>query len=207
MEDSGQNLSEKSSFVESVWGNLRNALIGCSAALLFGLAVLLMSVFSVSSPKAAVDPATVRVEYYLPYPGILPDNPLYKIKALRDRVLLMVTFDEVKKAERELLYADKRIGAAQVLAEGGKMGLGISTATKAEKYLESAVNRAVKLSGGGRDVKSLFLTLTKAAAQHREILEVISDKSGGVEKEVLGRTLEQVGSLQEKLVQAMTEAK
>lgn len=208
MESSGQNLSEKGSFVESAWGSLRNALIGCSAALLFGLAVLLMSVFSVSSPQAAVDAdaVTVKVEYYLPYPGVLPDSPLYRLKALRDKLQLAVTFDEVRKAEKELLYADKRIGAALVLVEGGKISLGVSTATKAEKYLESAINRAIRLSSQ-RDVKSLLLTLTKATTKHQEILEMISAKGGGVEKEVLQRSSEQVGSLREKLSQAMLEAK
>lgn len=163
-----QNLPEREVFWKSVWGNLRNAVIGCSAALLFGLAVLLMSVFSV---RAVVDPVTVKVEYYLPYPGVLPDSPLYKLKALRDKVLLMVTFDEARKVEKELLYADKRIGAAQALADGGKIYLAVSTATKAEKYLQSAVNRVKKLSGSGRDVKSVMMILEKAVAKHREILE------------------------------------
>ncbi|KKU02861.1 MAG: hypothetical protein UX99_C0020G0006 [Candidatus Amesbacteria bacterium GW2011_GWB1_47_26] len=202
-----QNLPETEVFWKSAWGNLRNALIGCSAALLFGLAVLMMSVLSVSSPRAAVDPVTVKVEYYLPYPGMLPDSPLYKVKALRDRLQLWVTFDEAGKARKELLYADKRIGAAAALVEGGKVSLGVSTATKAEKYLESAVNRTIKLSGEGRDVKSLLLTLTKAVAKHQEVLEIISAKSGGVEKEALQRTLAGVKSLQENLAQTVLEAK
>lgn len=178
MESSGQNLSGKGSFMESAWGNLRNALIGCSAALLFGLAVLMMSILSVGKSAAAgavvaaaKEPVTVKVVYYLPYPGILPDSPLYVVKAIRDRVQLVLTFDEAQKAGKELLYADKRIGAAEALASGGKIDLAVSTATKAEKYLESAINRVKKLSGSGRDVKSMRMTLQKAVAKHREILE------------------------------------
>lgn len=177
MDISGQNLSGRGSFVESAWGNLRNALIGCSAALLFGLAVLLMSILSVGKSVAvgaavttAKEAVTVKVEYYLPYPGVLPDSPLYVLKAIRDRLQLVLTFDEAQKAGKELLYADKRIGAAEALASGGKIDLAVSTATKAEKYLESAVNRVKKLSGSGRDVKSMMMTLEKAAAKHREIL-------------------------------------
>ena len=203
MQDSGQNLSDKGSFIESAWGNLRNALIGCSLALLFGLVVLFVSVYS----ARAVEPVTVKVEYYLPYPGVLPDSPLYKLKALRDKLQLILTFDEARKIEKDLLFADKRIGAAQVLVEGGKVSLGVTTATKAEKYLESAVTRALKLSAGGRDVKSLLLTLTKAAAKHQEVVELISAKAAGAEKEVLQRSWEQVRSLREKLAQAGIEAK
>jgi len=167
MKASGQNLSDKGSFIESAWGNLRNALIGCSVAMLFGLVVLFVSVYS----ARAVEPVTVKVEYYLPYPGVLPDSPLYKLKAMRDRVMLLLIFDEVRRAEKELLYADKRVGAALALAEGGKMDLAVSTATKAEKYLERAVIRVRKLSKLGRDVKSIEMTLEKAIAKHKEILE------------------------------------
>lgn len=161
-------------YLKQAWGNVRNAIIGCSAAVLFGIAVLLMSIYSVAAP-ARVYPAgevvTVRVQYYLPYPGMLPDSPLYKVKAARDRVMLWLTVNEEKKAKRELLYADKRIGAAAALLDGGKPDLAITTATKAEKYLESAVNRVKTLSSQGKDVKSVEMVLEKAIAKHREILE------------------------------------
>lgn len=153
---------------------MRNAIIGCSAAVLFGIAVLLMSIYSAAAPARvypAGEAATVKVQYYLPYPGMLPDSPLYKVKAARDRVMLWLTANEEKKAKRELLYADKRIGAAAALLEGGKPDLAITTATKAEKYLESAINRVKRLSRAGRDVKSIMLTLEKAIVKHKEILE------------------------------------
>jgi hypothetical protein len=97
------------------------------------------------------------MEYYLPYPGILPDSPLYKIKALRDKIDLWFTFNPVEKATKELQYADKRINAAIFLMQGGKASLGVSTATKAEKYLESAAGLAVGEEKSGKDVKSLLL--------------------------------------------------
>ena len=141
MKEGAQNLPE-GSFWRSAWGNLRNALIGCSAAVIFGLVVLLMSILAVGDPKAASlngddvvvnQEVTVKVEYYLPYPGILPDNPMYKLKAVRDRVSLWLSGGGEARIRRELLYADKRIGAAKALVDGGKVSLGVSTATKAEK--------------------------------------------------------------------------
>lgn len=173
-----QNLSENVSFLKLAWGNLRNAVIGCSAAVLFGVTVLLMSILSVTAPDhvfPAGEKTEVKIVYYLPYPGMLPDSPLYRVKALRDKVVLWLTWDENKKAEKELLYADKRIGAAIVLIEGGKTELAVSTATKAEKYLESSVQRVKRLSAKGRDVKSLLGVLQKAVLKHREILESRSE--------------------------------
>src|SRR3989344_8801851 len=145
--DTPQNLSETDKSDQRI-GKIRNAIIGCSAAVLFGVVVLLLSILSVARPQsvfpqesatnsAQPSPTTLaKVDYYLPYPGVLPDSPLYKLKAMRDKVRLWLTFDEGRKAERELMYADKRINAAIALVEGSKMNLGVDTPTKAEKYLE-----------------------------------------------------------------------
>lgn len=172
-----RNKGEKS-FIEATWGGVRNAILGATLVIGFGVLVLVTSIFSVAHGSSSeVQPVdnppvvTQKVEYYLPYPGILPDSPLYKLKAARDRIVLWFTFDEQKKAEKELLYANKRIGAAVALADGGKMELAISTATKAEKYLESAVIRVNKLLAAGVDAKSLQLELEKATAKHKEILQ------------------------------------
>jgi len=196
--------------------DMRNAVIGCSAAMLFGLAVLLMSIFSVANPQSVypaeevlakvAGPVSVRVEYYLPYPGILPDSSLYRLKALRDKVRLVLTFGQEAKAEKELLFADKRIGAAAALIEGGKVSLGVSTATKAEKYLESAVKRIIALQRGGHDVKSMLGILTKATAKHIEVLETMMERTGD-EKGVLGKSWQVTKSLSQQVQQTLVEAK
>ncbi len=48
------------------------------------------------------------IEYALPYPGLLPDSPLYILKAIRDRIIEVLISDTMKKANFELLAADKR---------------------------------------------------------------------------------------------------
>ena len=176
-ESQGENLLEKG----FKFG--RSAVIASGAAVIFGVGVLILSILAVVNPTA-VSPyegasgAAVMVEkvqYYLPYPGLLPDSPLYKFKALRDKIGLWLTWDEKKKAEKELFLADKRINAAVALMAGGKASLAGSTATKAEKYLEQAVAGAQRLTNAGKDMKSLEMTLAKAIAKHREILESATD--------------------------------
>ena len=161
----------------------RSAVIASGAAVIFGVGVLILSILAVVNPTAVspyegASTAAVMVEkvqYYLPYPGLLPDSPLYKFKALRDKIGLWLTWDEKKKVEKELFLADKRINAAVALMAGGKASLAGSTATKAEKYLEQAVSGAQRLTNAGKDVKSLEMTLAKAIAKHREILESAPD--------------------------------
>ncbi len=211
-----QNLPEQEVFWKSVWGNLRNAILGCSAAVLFGLAVLLMSIFSVTRPQSVFPQgvATVtaekmmppsKVDYYLPYPGILPDNPLYNLKVIRDKIKLELIFDEEKKAEKELLYADKRINAGKALIEGGKLELGVSTASKGEKYLERSVDRTIKLHKIGRDVKSLQLTLAKATAKHVELIQELIPKTSEEHRLGLENSLKLSQMLEEKITQTLRE--
>jgi hypothetical protein len=205
------------------WKKLAGGFVLSSAALFFGGMILVMSFFAASNPISAVTPAETakatvpeamatleakpKVVYYLPYPGILPDNPLYKLKAARDKVSLMFTFNEEKKARKELLFADKRINAAVFLTEGGKANLGVTTATKAEKYLEQAVGRTTKMNKGGQDVKSLMLDLQKAASKHVEILEELLSGTSGEEKKSLEISLATSKMFGEKLGQMLLEAK
>ncbi|MBN1263667.1 MAG: hypothetical protein JW991_04915 [Candidatus Pacebacteria bacterium] len=121
------------------------------------------------------------VDYYLPYPGILPDHPLYLLKMIRDRIQLFLTTNRLKKAERLLHYADKRIGAAEVLVEGGKPELGITTATKAEKYLEQAIAQEKEASEDGIETLAFLERLEIACLKHEEVLSAIKTKAEGQE--------------------------
>ena len=109
-------------------------------------------------------------EYSLPYPGILPDHPLYPLKMLRDRVKLLLAFSAEEKSQLLLLYADKRIGAARELVEGNKIDLGVSTALKAEQYLKQTLDEAKIVEDG-----VLRETLVRAANKHEEVLEGIEE--------------------------------
>lgn len=121
-------------------------------------------------------PEIEQVDYYLPYPGILPDHPLYWLKMFRDRIMLVLTKSPVDKYGRLLLYADKRVGAAKVLIEGGKAELGVTTATKAEKYLEQAINEFKAIDDPGKATPEERERLIKAGMKHEEVLNAVLDK-------------------------------
>lgn len=172
------------SFVREAWGSVRNAIWGSSAAMIVAVTILFLSLLTISKParvypfeetKTVATQSAVKIEYYLPYPGILPDSPLYLFKAARDRVWLWLTWDSEKKAQAELLLADKRIGAAKALIEGGKANLGVGVATKGEKYLEQAVKRTVSLNKQ-KDTKSLLLKLRDAVNGHGQLLTELQEK-------------------------------
>jgi len=110
-------------------------------------------------------------DYSLPYPGILPNHRLYPLKSVRDRVIEMFTREPNKKAELYLLYADKRINMAQMLADREEWALSETTASKAEKYLlklRDSLNEAKEM-GGSPEAGFLNKTI-QAAGKHRKIL-------------------------------------
>jgi hypothetical protein len=116
----------------------------------------------------------IKIDYQLPHPGtILPDSPLWPIKALRDKLWLMVTTNPSKEAEIKLLVADKRLAMAQALFEKGKPELGFAVLTKAEKYLEEVVYLEKTNRESGLDTSSFLISLAKASLKHRQVQEEI----------------------------------
>lgn len=205
-----QSLPEGGPFFTRIWGSF--------AAMIFGIAILLLSLLAVSNPTSvlpnetsATNAATIQeaaeVKYYLPYPGLLPDSPLYKVKMLRDKLSLLMVVDPLKKSQKELLFADKRINAAQVLIEGGKKRLGVATATKAEKYLEQSAQRVIGVQKEGKDVKSWLLTLKTAAAKHEQLMLMLNGQLEGDDRVVMERAIKDTQMVKEKVEQSLLDSK
>lgn len=139
------------------------------------------------------------VEYELPYPGLLPDNPLYFLKVIRDRVVSFLISDPKKKAEFNLLQADKRLNAGLYLFNSAKSGtvqnptkenekkinLAISTISKAENYFFEAILEINKAKTQGIDITNLAGRLLTSSEKHQEIIISLEKRSKGNIKESL----------------------
>lgn len=115
--------------------------------------------------------------YQLPHPGLLPTNPLYPLKMIRDRAGLFLTTNPTKKSQLLLHYANKRIAAANQLIQSGLSGEALSTAIKAEIYLGQAINSGPQVDPSFRS--SFFDGLQQATLKHEEIIEKIVELSEG----------------------------
>lgn len=112
---------------------------------------------------------TPTPDYVLPYPGILPDNPLYVLKTLRDRFISFMIGDPLKKAEFDVLQADKRLGAALQLfakAKKEKEQLGISTISKGQNYFEEALQKTEEAKKQGIGVLDITLKMKRSVQKH-----------------------------------------
>jgi len=130
-----------------------------------------------SVPGQATEPVEEKFDYFEAYPspptypGILPDHLLYPLKMIRDRILLFFTTDPFKKAELLLQFADKRIRASKALIlDKGKIDSGITTLTKAEKYLERAIDQERIANQAGKDTAAFLEKLSYATRGHEKVM-------------------------------------
>lgn len=173
------------------------------------LYVLLVGIFSALTVKVLAaapvplaksvtpTPTVTEVNYPLPYPGILPDNPLYPVKQFRDWILERLVMDPVRKIELNVLQGDKRIQMGILLIGKGKAQLGESTISKGEKYMVLAVNGATVLKDSGTAVPGYVIEkLQNALAKHEEVLNGLIAKAGDTEKAGLTESLALVKKLE-----------
>lgn len=185
------------------------------AAMVFALGILMTSVVRTTALTAAKPaaknltptPAVVQipkpVDYFLAYPGVLPDHMLYSLKMIRDRVWLWLTTDPLKKGQTLLLFADKRLGAGKALIEGGKVDLGVTTLTKGEKYLEQSIAQAILAKSKGRDASLLLENLSRATLKHEEVLLGVREKLDESQKRVIDNLLDYSRRGQEQVKQTL----
>lgn len=138
-------------------------------------------------------------DYQLPYPGLLPDSPLYFFKIARDRIISFLISDPLKKAEFNLLQAEKRFSSGIVLVEKGREDLGETALSKSMNYLEEAITKLQAVKKQGQDAhvivdkmaisiqkqQYIFMKLQqKAPKKTIPVLEELQNRLNGLEKSV-----------------------
>ena len=125
-----------------------------------------------TSESSVLGIETPEIDYQMPYEGkVLPDSPLWVLKAARDRIWFLITSSPLRKAELALLFSDKRLVSAETLFKNKKPDLAISTLTKGEKYLEVAVAQESIAGSQGYDTSAFLERLAVASLKHRQVVE------------------------------------
>ena len=128
------------------------------------MGVLILSHVIAQEPMAIVS-------YPLPTVNILPDHPLYKITVLRDKLMLRLIINPVKKVEYYLILSDQGLAASIQLAEKGKAELAKQTAIRAEHYYTQLVSDYKWLVWYHRQIpEELTENIFLAADKHQEVL-------------------------------------
>jgi hypothetical protein len=153
-----------------------------------------------SSPSASPTMSpTPTPEYVLPYPGLLPDSPLYFLKAFRDRLIGFLIADPLKKAEFNVLQADKRLTAAVELVNRENFPLAESTISKGENYFAEAIQQTKEAQSQGFDTTSIIKKMNGSLEKHEMLLAEFSQKATGTEKDGFLASLKRVKAYQEQV--------
>jgi len=124
------------------------------------------------SVTPTLSPTPTPIEYQLPYPGLLPDNPLYKFKTLRDRIIFFLISDPIKKAQFDLLQSDKRINAAWYMVQNRSKDsqLIIDTLSKGQNYFSQGLSELSLAKKQGFVTADMLHQFLLSSKKHREIL-------------------------------------
>lgn len=171
-------------------------------------AVLFVSSFFIPSPALAKTTPTPtptvmieqKVDYTLPYPGILPDHPLYFLKRLRDQILERLIVDPIRKIEFYMLQSDKSINTGIFLIAKQSEALAYETMARARTYMGQAVTMATTLKAEGKDVPAYLVErFTKAGAKYEEVLTELAEKASETQKTNFMNLLESFRALQSEV--------
>jgi hypothetical protein len=154
-------------------------------------AIYNLSAISSSQPET--------ISYELPYPGILPDNPLYFLRVTRDWVVGVLISDPLKKAEFDLLQADKRLNAGISLFYKGKISLALSTISKAENYFSEALDKVGEAKMQGKSVGEINGRLKDALKKHEQELKILTEKASKDSKQNFEKELRRATLFEERL--------
>lgn len=144
-----------------------------------GILISLIFIFSFSVSPAygqtiTISPSKENMGYELPHPGILPDNPFYIIKQIRDTITLWSTQDIHEKAEVQLLQSDKYMGMALELAKKGKHKMTVETLIQGEEMFISVPIMLEEIIENGDKPRAQFLDeAIQSNLRHRAAIEEV----------------------------------
>ena len=142
-----------------------------------------------------------KINYELPYPGLLPDSYLYIFRVIRDRIVGFLISDPLKKSEFDLLQSDKRLNAGIMLLNKGKTSLSLETISKAGNYFDEALVEAGKAKKQGMNVTEMMGKLRNALVKHEQELRDLTQKVSANFKQSFEKERERAVGFQERLNQ------
>ena len=165
--------------------------LGVRVLELFDMKRILFTIFvllSIYSPVFAADnqiiiqssPIAVTptpISYTLPYPGLLPGNPLYPFKALRDKIIEFFITDPLKKSEFYLLSADKHLSGGIMLADQGRFVESEQFISKGENYLVMSFAQAQKAKQVSESTDEILGKLELSVQMHQEVIKNLLQKA------------------------------
>jgi hypothetical protein len=170
---------------------------------IFCLSIIFRSNFVYAQDISPADSSSgsSNIDYTLPYPGLLPDHPFYIFKAIRDKLQGLLISNPLKKAEFDLLQADKRLEASYLLltTEKNKSDLSLSTLSKANNYFEDAIEKAIDAKKQGTDNHDFLKKLSLATILYQQRIQDMENQAGKTDKQKYAKERERVMNFEKRV--------
>ncbi len=135
-----------------------------------------------------------KIEYILPYPGLLPTSPLYFFKNIRDHIIEILISDPVKKAEFYLLQADKKLSMALALSDMKKTDAAKTAYHDAQILREKSIAQLESVKRSGAEVPGFVLgKLSAALDKHLEVGKALHESIEAIQA-LIARSQKLVGA-------------
>ena len=131
------------------------------------------------TPAAPSRSAKEVAAYQLPYPGMLPDNPLYFLKVVRDDLTAFFIGKPLAKASFDLLQSDKDVEASYLLVtrEQGKETLALQTFSQSQDYFVDAIKQVKSAKKQGYSILEISKKLQASAQKHEQMLQSVGQQT------------------------------
>jgi hypothetical protein len=127
------------------------------------------------------DGTIVEENYKLPEVKMLPNNPFYGFRKLRDQLWLVFSGNNLKKSQTALLIADKKMAEAEKLAKQNESNSGkliiesVREAIERLKYADNLVSKTTKIDN---QWKQLHRQIYFAGLAYQEVLKLPEELFG-----------------------------
>lgn len=113
-------------------------------------------------------------DFHLPNPGMLPTNPLYIFKVVRDNLLLSITQNPVNRAELLIFSSNKSLATALALSKQHKNSEAAVSMTKSMNFLSEAVTLLPKVSSREVQLNLSMAIIVAIRAQEQLSQDIIA---------------------------------
>ncbi len=155
------------------------------------------SVFAEATPSAEVSE--------LPTVHILPDNPLYFLKTLKEKVQLLIIRSASGQADLFLGFAQKRLAEALKVAKKGKVHISEKLFEAFGRDIELVQEKIKEAKRKGEQTRDLLVKLQETVAYQKSVVEKMQEEASFYSSEVQER-IEALNSFLVQVDESLEEA-
>jgi hypothetical protein len=141
----------------------------------------------------------------LPAVSLLPDNPLYFLKTLKENIQLTITRSSSGQANLLLDFAQKRLAEALKVTEKGKVHISEKLFAAFGRDIEAAKEKIGEAKRQGEQTRGLLIKLQQTVDYQRAVLEKMQEEAQQRSEEVQAR-IEVLNDLLVQVEETLEEA-